>query len=565
MPWFQNQTKTGWKTTENFLLWGLITVHLLPIWLFRYFPSQDGPAHVHNAEVLKEYFLASDSFFQQYYTFNPNLAPNWFSHIAMAGLMTVVSPITAEKFFLSSYVILLPLAVAYTLGAITKEAKYFVFLSFPFIFNITLHLGFYNFSYSLILFFFLIGYWLRYQQQPSCYRVVVLGLLSLLLYGCHIFSLITAYVAIAILLIWQTFWQIFIRPQLSSQQLLLFFFQQAAPLVIAFFPSLLLVAQFILQKPKGSSRGNYSFDLTKLWSLLRLDSLASYDQIELLFSIGLVCLLMSVTVYFLIQKIKQRQLHYEDGWLAVFVGYVVIYFVAPAQVHDSVTIKERMMLYPYFALILWLGAKSYRYVMAKRIQLIAIALSLFLLGVHTWQYAKLNGYLKEYLSGAQLVETESTLLTINFSYFAQTTAGKPLFWQPYGRFLFFGQPWQIGTFIHAAGYLAAQRHSVYLNNYAANLEYFPINFQSEINPFNYLYIKQSREIVAANPAVPGVDIQAYEQQTTGKVDYVLLWQLQEQQYEYTNTQAILAQLNRGYELIYTSPNRGLLQLYRRRS
>jgi len=33
----------------------LIVVFLYPLWGFTYFPSQDGPAHLENANVLHEY------------------------------------------------------------------------------------------------------------------------------------------------------------------------------------------------------------------------------------------------------------------------------------------------------------------------------------------------------------------------------------------------------------------------------------------------------------------------------------------------------------------------------
>lgn len=54
--------------------------------------------------------------------------------------------------------------------------------------NYLLHMGFYNFSYSLPMFFFVVGYWLKYQNRFTLRNTVTLSLLSLLLYFCHLTS-----------------------------------------------------------------------------------------------------------------------------------------------------------------------------------------------------------------------------------------------------------------------------------------------------------------------------------------------------------------------------------------
>ena len=46
----------GWLSQPvNIIFLSLVVAHLLPIWSFPYFPSQDGPAHVENANILCNY------------------------------------------------------------------------------------------------------------------------------------------------------------------------------------------------------------------------------------------------------------------------------------------------------------------------------------------------------------------------------------------------------------------------------------------------------------------------------------------------------------------------------
>ena len=57
----------------------LIIVHILPIWIFKYFPSQDGPAHVYNAYILNAIPSIESTLLRTYYEVNLTPFPNWIS------------------------------------------------------------------------------------------------------------------------------------------------------------------------------------------------------------------------------------------------------------------------------------------------------------------------------------------------------------------------------------------------------------------------------------------------------------------------------------------------------
>jgi hypothetical protein len=238
----------------------------------------------------------------------------------------------------------------------------------------------------------------------------------------------------------------------------------------------------------------------------------------------------------------------------VVVAYVLMYFVAPDKISGGGNIKQRLLLYPFFGLILWFGAQSYHWLVKQRIQLVAVGIALMLLGVHTIQYAELNSYLEEYVSGMHLIEPNTTLLPLPFSPTGQTPDGTVL-----SR--------RVQPFSHASGYIAVQNKDVVvLTNYQAALDYFPILFRSQTNPFLHLGIenKPSKGEWGIEAQPPRVDFLNYPQRTGGKVDYVLLWQVLDEHRDIEYTKSIFRQLEEGYELIYTSPKRGLMQLYRRK-
>ena len=90
------------RSTFTFVVIALLVAHLLPLWVFKYFPSQDGASHIYNAYLLKEYNNPAMYKVRECFELNLTLFPNWFSHALMAGLMFVVSPLVAEKILLTS-------------------------------------------------------------------------------------------------------------------------------------------------------------------------------------------------------------------------------------------------------------------------------------------------------------------------------------------------------------------------------------------------------------------------------------------------------------------------------
>ena len=84
-----------WKETDlsvrrkRLVIALLIVLHILPLWVFKYFPSQDGPAHVYNSYVLSAFHDEDPTRLREYYKLNLTLFPNWSSHAFMSVLMHI--------------------------------------------------------------------------------------------------------------------------------------------------------------------------------------------------------------------------------------------------------------------------------------------------------------------------------------------------------------------------------------------------------------------------------------------------------------------------------------------
>ena len=153
-------SKRFWRSA--FLV--MMVLECAPFWVFRYFPSQDGPTHLHNASVLANY--GSEVIYRQYYRVIPfQPAGNALTQVMLAAILKFTDPLLAEKLLLSGYVILFFLSFRYLLSALTPYADCFSLFAGILVSNYFLDMGFWNFSYSICLLLFTLGYYVRWRQR----------------------------------------------------------------------------------------------------------------------------------------------------------------------------------------------------------------------------------------------------------------------------------------------------------------------------------------------------------------------------------------------------------------
>lgn len=545
----------AWLTTrENLLFLALIVIHLIPLWAYPYFPSQDGPAHLANASIIREYDEPDRTALRAYYVLNERFTPNWIGHLVLAGLLALMPPLFAEKVFLSGYVILLPVAIRYAASAARQDAAFLAILGFPFVYNYMLHMGFYSFAYSVAIFFLVSGYWLKHRERFGLRETVTLAVLSLLLYCGHIVSTVTAILQIVLMTIWLTL------PELSTQlrtgQWSARRLRAAVPTLKPLYslvPTLILFALFLVQNRQQS---DLSWEdkpplRTMVKDLVSLHSLVSYEQRELWIARAVAALFAAIAGYLLLSKRASLRFTFWNGFLLVAMAYALVYLVGPSSVGGGSYIYERMNLYPFLALTIWFSAHSYSPIARRSIQVMAIALALVLLALHSIKYRDLNDYLAEYVSGSSLVEPNTTLLPMAFSQRGDAAPGPPL-------------SWRIDVFLNAAGYIAMDRQVVDLGNYeASQTRFFPTLFRPGLNPTTYLDYSPLDSASGEFTALP-TDLLDFPRRTGKPIDYVLVWGAREQDRQKQIPRLIFAQLEEGFELIYTSSQRGLMRLYRRK-
>jgi hypothetical protein len=515
-------SRTAPLTAERALFAVLLLLHLAPLAVCPVFPSQDGASHLEAAFHLAHYGDADGGLVRSYYVRNPSPEPNVFGHALLIALMTIVRPIAAEKLMLAAYVLALPLAARYALRAVAPDAGWLSVLVFPFVYSWPLHMGFYNFCWGLPLFLVVLGFWIRRRRAMTAPAVIGLAVLALLLWTAHVVPLVLALTVVAL-------WLVVERAPLRGW----------ASALVAFLPVLALLSFFIWRKQPVPSDRPPLADLGR--ALLQLSSLVSFRLSETIVTTALAALFAAAVLVALRGRDRRSSV---DALLLAAAVFVLIYFAAPRRIAGGAYLNERLMLFPFLALLLWLGGQPFPPFARRGVQGAGAILSLALLGLHLATFVELGPQLAEMLSVADRLAPRRTLL--------------PLAFAPEGWGFAHEGP-RVRVFLHAASYLAVERGLVNLANYEGNYVHFPLIFRDEVNPFVQLAAEQGLE---GEP--PCADLEAWNRATGRPIDYILLWGLRGRRLDGEPcANRMLDQIDREYEVTYVSERR-LVRLFERR-
>jgi|GEM_PF-401644 len=521
---------------ERLVFLGLVLISLVPIWAFTYFPSQDGPVHLENANIIVQHYSDIRGILPDYYEVDLNILGQWLWDSVLAGLVAIFPPLTAEKLFLSGYVILFMVAIRSALQTINRDSGFLALLALPFIYSFPFHMGFYNFCYSLPLFFLLLAYWLKHRGQVSWRRAAILGLLSLLLFLSHKVTFVMAWAGITGLILCDTVAKVAGQgPACSSRRMIL----QAnlIPMLLVYFLVAILLALFLYQQ--GIRIVFHKSIMSRIENFFIPSSLISFAKIEKRFALGVMLAFAGICSYILIMKRFRVRLP-TDEFLFVGFFYFLAYLIAPDHISGGTYVNQRMNLYPVFALILWFGAQAFEKLFKRAIIILVTVITLVVSFHYMGKYAELNSYLEDYLSGMHMIESNTTLLPLLFSHRGRSPDDKIL-------------SKKVKPFFHASGYIAAQKDIVDLSHTPID----PLLWRQDLNPRVHIGDIQGEP--------PQVHFITYHERTGGRVDYVLLWGDPGPFSEVEAIRSIFRQLEEGYELVFTSPRTGLMRLFRRKS
>ncbi|MCE5272795.1 hypothetical protein LLH00_16065 [bacterium] len=528
---------TGWQWS-GLIFAILLALHVISVWGVRFFPSQDGPAHLYNASVIVQYHRPEAIILRDYFVLHCGPQSNRGGHLLLAALLTFLPPLAAEKVLLGLYTLLFGLGFRFALESIRRGSGYLAIMSLPFVFSFPLHQGFYNFCLGLAVFFFAFGWWCRCRGELTLWGALVFSGLCLAVYVFHQVPLVMLYIAVGVTSLW--FSGLLLKDADNGGRSLWRRIKACAawsvrPLA-ALGPSVVLLALYLGGHTGGEVE--YRTFLRNVRDMLCLGSLVSYSSWE-----GVLSSAMAVLFFWLVAgKLRRRGF---DSWrclLGVAVIFTLVYFLVPDCLAGASCVSARLNLFPFLILILWLGSGD-RTVIERRLTVCAascIALGFLLL--HQMKYRQLNSTLEELVSCHACLKPGSTLLPLIYS--RRPGPGEVSL--------------RVMALKQASGYIASLVPDVVdLKDYEAAVDYFPVMFRPRVDPNIHLGCLETR--------VPLVDIPAFNRNTPGRVDYILVCRLCPAEECEVAERWVLGPLDREYETIFRSRPLGLAVLYRLKS
>ncbi len=454
----------NWKSL--FVL--LLILHLLPLWIFTYFPSQDGPSHIYNALTLKEHHKHENYTMRDVWKLNITIFPNWLSHLMLAAFLYVFPPIVAEKILLTLAVGLVPISFFYLLDAVHKRGFVFAWLGFLFTYNYLLFMGFYNFALSTSLFFFSFGYWWRHKDDIRVNHLIVLYILLLLTYLSHIasYGLLLIGLSLAAGCLWggsavAAAWR---TRREGVARITAQLWAGLKPLVrfgLYMIPVYFVLADYYLKSLSDHQGGHHrGMEWIKdyFWGV---KSIVYFTDWHIRVHHVLLVILGLAIVTSLVYRIIRRQwIRNSDVFLVIAIVFTIMFIKAPWGFGPGGWINDRIHFYILLMLAPWLVAdmwKWLRYGFAAAV----IVICLLHLGRTTYDIARLSPEIAEQASGAHFIKPHMTYGMRVRDWHKSDALGSVKYVAPFG---------------HSMAYYGLYADDVcHLANYEAKHNYFPIN------------------------------------------------------------------------------------------
>ena len=171
-----------------------------PIWLVKLVPTQDGPVHLAQADLIARFgwggVLQEPA--ASFYQWNPRIEPNSAIYLLLAGLIRLTGdPLMANSLFLSLYGLLWIAAAYLACRSETDRPMLPMLLLLAQAFGVFIHWGFYNFALGVPLFLLFASFWRSMAGRRDAIAFIATALFLAALYLTHITSVVAACLLLA--------------------------------------------------------------------------------------------------------------------------------------------------------------------------------------------------------------------------------------------------------------------------------------------------------------------------------------------------------------------------------
>ncbi len=447
--------KSNENLVEKIIFLGLLIFNVGVIWSVYTFPTFDGSTHTQNAGLLN--LMETDAFIQANFLNNGSFLSNYLCSFLISKCSYFTGLIVAEKIVLSLIVVFLPLTFRQLVNVYSEHKAKFTLLIFPFAFNVLLIVGFYNFNLAFIalnLHLIILHTFLKQRETLAWKLAFVIN--SLVLFYAHAMVYVLGCVLTPFLLLiyLRSDWKILIKQSLwvlglSGLSLVLFFLFQH---------------QFNIP--------NFSYDsaiFKKIESIVKGSLFIGYGDDELSGVVFIVLLIGALLTTFLSKKrysvFFQLTKRPQNFFLIIAALMLILVFITKdGWLSGMLTI--RLLFMCFYFLVLWISIQTEfsRPLLYLSIGMVCLGNSICI-KIKAPTLRDVSGKAKEVMQCSKYIRSHSYVMPIALN---------------------------VGWLeAHFASYAVLNRPIVLLENYQADLDWFPLKWRNKNK------IKKLRQSVTA--------------------------------------------------------------------
>ncbi len=378
---------------------------MLPLWGFRYFPSQDGPSHVFNSYVFANYSHVTS--FEQAFTLQVPTAGNLAGHGLAILLLKLGLPIgVCEKVLITICIAGLAAAFRYAVMGVKSAHPAAAFFVLPFLYNWPLQMGFWSFSLGVPFLLVCIGLCLRYGGRWNFKNTMWLFVTVAAVYACHPIDWMVCGITVALLTISAE-----LRSLLKGANRRRAVIQTSVPLLV-FLP--FAIPNFLFAERNQSIHWDHLGSVRVLLWPIYTGSPVHLFEADTRAAKFLFVFLLLLSLIKLGQQIINRRVGYEGVLLLVSAALFAMGLASPERIGEGSYLEVRFLLFGYLTWALWLGvALTRRDLMIAAPVVAALSYWLLLARIPAWQ--AFSGDLTKLVNAGSLIQANSTVCQRNFS------------------------------------------------------------------------------------------------------------------------------------------------------
>jgi hypothetical protein len=438
---------------SKYTFYSVLLANIVLLCFTRFYPSMDGPAHLYNANII-HYLIKGNTALNEFYSLNQLPVPNWISHFMLAVFRFVMPAWLAEKVLVILYVSGMALSFRYLIRELNPGNTSSSILVFPFIYSFLFHLGFYSFCISFILYFGATGYWMRIRDAEKFKNYFMLFVLITLTYFSSVLTYAFLGVTLGVYVLFLTWYKYrenqdtFMAIRNVSRKLLY--------LLLVSLPSIVLLVIFYQNVTFYPTSHTYTVkELIKWINDVRPLIVFGYASEEVITEQFLHILLILIIIGLVFRRGENANEHTPalrkaDIMLVPLAISLYLLFFTPDG-SGAGMMSDRFCLLLYVFLLIWTVSQARPAFINRYIILITVVLHFGLLLHHmNGTIRKLNNDAINIHQSGNFIEDNSIVLPVNLS----------------DHWL---QP-------HFSNYLGVEKPLVILENYEANVGWFPVKW-----------------------------------------------------------------------------------------